>query len=266
MVETKDVYYISGSTSLLAKDLGKALLSQFPGFTFREESIPFVRDEIEAKKAYRKIIAQSGPARPIVISSLFSRELNSIFDQKEIYLLTIFDRFLFEIEDFLGAKAIRRPGKGRSQDDQTLQNRVKAIHFSIAHDDGMGVADYDDAELILLGVSRCGKTPVSIFLATQLGIKTANHPLIDSDLKSCHLPAEIRRNRHKVVGLSMEPITLSRFREQRLPGSTYAAISTCVEEVRLSFNIFKKYNIRSVQAGGSSIEETGMQVVRILNS
>lgn len=262
MRKPKDVYYISGSTSLLAKDLGKALLSQFPGLKFREESIPFVQDEKEAERAYRKIMNQSGGTYPIVISSLFSKKLNSYFNTEDIYLLTVFDQFLQSLENHLGIKAMRRPGKGRRQDDITLRNRVSAIHFSIAHDDGLGLGDYDEAELIIVGVSRCGKTPVSVFLATQLGVKTANYPLIEKDLSSCHLPSEIRRNKHKVISLSMEPETLMRFREHRFPASDYASLKRCRKEIDQSNKLFQKYGIPAVHAGGSSIEETSIQVMK----
>jgi regulator of PEP synthase PpsR (kinase-PPPase family) len=265
-VKQRQVYYISGNTGLLAKDLGKALLSQFPGLIFIEETIPFVRNIGQAQAAYQKITDECLESSPIVISTLFSKELNTVFNQPGVFFFTIFDYFLKALEKELDTEAIRRPGTARHQDNRTLASRVDAIHYSMCHDDGTGLCDYDDAELILLGVSRSGKTPICLFLATQLGIKSANHPLIDRDLEACTLPAEIRRNSHKTIALTMDPVILAEYRENRLPGSVYAALSTCRKEILLAEQIYAKYTLKVIQAGGSSIEETAMQVIGLLNA
>jgi len=265
MTTRRDIYYISGNTTILAKDMAKALLSQFPDNKFHEESIPFIRNAEDAEKALEKILNQSAGRFPIIISSLFSENLNALFNRPELHLFTICDQLLTRMEKILGTPAIRQPGTSRIQDDVTLANRVNAIHFTISHDDGTGISDYDDAELIIVGVSRSGKTPVAVFIATQQGIKTANHPLIETDLNSCLLPAAIRRNRHKVVGLSINPLALNKFRESRFPGSRYAQLSTCKRELEQANRIYDKYKLFVVQSGGSSIEETAMQVVRELN-
>ena len=125
----------------------------------------------------------------------------------------------------------------------TLANRVSAIHYTLSHDDGTGISDYDEAELIIVGMSRSGKTPVSVFLATQQGIKTANYPLIEKDLNSCALPAAIRRNRQKVIGLSINPVALQKFRESRFPGSRYAQLATCKRELEQANHIYDKYKV-----------------------
>jgi len=265
MAIPRDVYYISGNTTILAKDMGKALLSQFPENQFHQESIPFIHNREDAEKAVEKILNQSAGQFPIVISSLFSENLNAVFLRPELHLFTICDQLLIRLEKILGAQATRLPGTARIQDDKTLANRVSAIHYTIAHDDGTGINDYDEAELIIVGVSRSGKTPVSVLIATQYGIKTANHPLVEKDLNSYHLPAAIRRNRHKVVGLSIDPIALHRFRQIRLPGSRYAQLETCKKELEQADLIYEKYHIMVIQSGGSSIEETAMQVIHQVN-
>lgn len=216
--------------------------------------------------AVDKILIQSENNSPIVISSLLSDSLNSVFNRPELHLITIFDQFLNRLEKILQTPPIRKPGTSRIQDDTTLANRVSAIHYSITHDDGSGTKEYDDAELIIIGVSRSGKTPVSVFIATQLGVKTANHPLIDKDLDNCHLPIAITRNLHKVICLTSNPKTLHKFRENRFPGSRYALLATCKNELRKASRIYKKYNLPVVHSGGSSIEETAMQVMHELKT
>lgn len=258
------VYYISGNTTILAKDMGKALLSQFPENCFIEESIPFIRNIKDAEKALEKILDQSAGNSPLIFSSLFNENLNSVFKKPELHLFTICDQFLDRLENILGKSATRQTGKSRIQDDTAVANRVSAIQYSIAHDDGTGTNDYDDAELIIVGVSRSGKTPVSVFIATHLGFKTANHPLIDKDLDNCHLPSAIYRNLHKVVGLSSNPETLHKFRENRFPCSRYARLSTCKNELVKANRIYEKYDLPVIQSEGSSIEETAIQVIHML--
>lgn len=263
MWKSKDVYYVSGNTGILAKEMGNAMLCQFPEVSFNEELIPFVRTESQAKKALERILTQSPGRYPLVFSTLFSKNLNRIFDTPEIEYLNICDHFLEQLEEMLEVKPIREPGTARALDNSTMTKRVNAIHFSIAHDDGTGTKDYDEADLIIVGVSRSGKTPVSIFLATQMGIKTANYPLVDDDLQSGRLPSEIVRNKKKVIGLSTTPEMLHSFREKRYKGSSYAQISTCKSELRMSDQIFLKYQIPVVFSDGRSIEETATQVAQI---
>lgn len=265
MWKSKDVYYISGNTGILAKDMGKALLCQFPEVNFNEESIPFIRTESQAKKALQQILKQSPARYPLVISTLFSKKLNNIFDSPEVEFLNICDHYLVRLEEMLEAKAIRESGFARD-DNSTMTKRVNAIHYTIAHDDGTGTRDYDEADLIIVGVSRSGKTPVSVYLATQMGIKTANYPLVADDLNSYTLPPEIVRNKKRVVGLSISPDILNAFREKRYEGSSYAKLSTCVTEIRQSDQIFLKYQLPVVFSDGRSIEETATQVAQaVLN-
>ncbi len=264
MWKSKDVYYVSGNTGILAKDMGKALLCQFPEVNFNEELIPFIRTESQAKKALSRILQQSAGRYPIIFSTLFSKNLNKIFDSPEVEFLNICDHFLVRLEEILEAKPIREPGTARALDDSAMTKRVNAIHYSIAHDDGTGTKDYDEADLIIVGVSRSGKTPVSVFLATQMGLKTANYPLVDDDLQTCRLPPEVIRNKHRVVGLSTTPEMLHSFREKRYQGSTYAKIATCSTELKQSDQIFLKYQIPVVFSDGRSIEETATQVAQEL--
>jgi len=224
--------------------MGKALLCQFPEISFNEELIPFIRSESQARRALDKILAQSNGRYPLVFSTLLSIKLNQIFDTPEVEFLNIIDHFLVTLEDLLEAKAIREPGTSRLLDDNSMTRRVNAIHYSIAHDDGTGTKDYDEADLIIVGVSRSGKTPVSVFIATQMGLKAANYPLVQDDLTSVRLPSELVRNKKRVVGLSTSPQMLHAFREKRYPGSTYANLATCEQELQQSDQIFLKYQIR----------------------
>ena len=264
MWTSKDVYYVSGSTALLAEDMGQALLCQFQEINFHEEKIPFIKSKADAEKALEHIREQSGGRRPFVFCTIMDAQIRKTFDSPEVEFFDIFGDLLDRLEICLESKALRVPGYSRTIDDMTLAKRVEAIHFSIEHDDGTRTREYDEAEVILVGVSRSGKTPVSVYLATHMGIKAANFPLTVDDLDSYELPAEIIRNRKKVVGLTTSPQLLHKIREQRYGGSTYAKISTCANELNQAKQIFLKYKIPVVETDGKSIEETAVQVTQFV--
>jgi len=264
MWTSKDVYYVSGSTGLLAEDMGQALLCQFQEVSFNQEKIPFIKTRAEAVKAMEYIREQSGGRRPLVFCSILDKRIRQVFDSPEVEFFNIFGEILQRLEACLEARALRVTGYSRSTDNMSLMKRVEAIHYSIDHDDGTRTREYDAAEVILVGVSRSGKTPISVYIATHMGIKAANFPFTSELLDSYELPQDILRNRKKVVGLTTSPQLLHKIREKRYRNSSYAKISTCANELNQAQEIFMKYNIPSVTTEGKSIEETAVQVTRLV--
>jgi len=265
MWHSKDVYYLSGNTGILAEDLGKALLCQFPEISFNTEKIPFIHTKEDAQNAIENILSKSTGRHPLVISTIMDKELITILDVPEIEFFNVCDSYLERLEDVLEAKPIRISGTSRNLDDFTMGTRVSAIQYCIAHDDGSLIKDYDEAEVILLGVSRSGKTPISVYLATQMGIKAANYPLVAEDLNAYRLPSAIVRNKARAIGLSTTPETLHFVREKRYKNSTYAQIKTCAGELSQANQIFLNYNIPIIVSDGRSIEETATQVAQKLS-
>lgn len=264
MWTSKDVYYVSGSTGLLAEDMGQALLCQFQEVRFNQEKIPFVKDKAAARKAMKYILEQSGGRRPLVFCTILNEEIQNIFDAPEVEFFNLFGNILEQLEACLETKALRVTGYSRPKDDIVLAERVEAIHFSLQHDDGTRTNEYDDAEIILVGVSRSGKTPVSIYLATHMGIKAANFPLTPDHLDSDELPEDILRNKKKVVGLTISPHLLRKIREKRYSGSKYAQIATCTSELNQANQMFIQHGIPVVDTDGKSIEETSVQVTQLV--
>lgn len=260
----KDVYFVSDSTGILATNLGQALLRQFPETSFHEERFPFVLTEEEARKALAYILKQSGGRRPLIFSTIMNDAVRTIFDHPEVELFDAFEAFMERLEGCLEAKALRVPGFSRHVDNITMAKRVEAIHFSLEHDDGIRPDEIDGADVILLGVSRAGKTPVSVYLATQLGLKAANYPLTAEILRQYKLPEELRRNTKRAIGLTTTPEMLHTVREQRYPESTYAKLTTCLEEIHQAEQIFRNYHIPIISTAGKSIEETATQVTQEL--
>lgn len=265
MWHAKDVYYISESTGILAEEMGKSLICQFPEISFNMENIPFIKTLEDARKAIEYILSRSGGRYPLVFSTIMDQELIAVLDISEVELFSFCDEYLGRLEHVLEAKPIRISGSARHLDDSTMGDRVKAIHYCIAHDDGSMLKDYDEAEVILLGVSRSGKTPISVYLATQMGIKAANYPLVAEDLDAYRLPPPIVRNKARAIGLSTDPKTLSFVRGKRYKDSNYAKMDTCKGEIHQANQIFLQYGIPIIVSDGRSIEETATQVAQLLS-
>ncbi|MBW2501417.1 MAG: pyruvate, phosphate dikinase/phosphoenolpyruvate synthase regulator [Deltaproteobacteria bacterium] len=264
MWSSKDIYYISDSTGILVTNLGQALICQFPEVNFYEEKFPFIRTVAEAKKTMDHIMSQSGGRRPIIFSTILDPEVRAVFDSPEVEYFEAYGLFLERLENCLETRGVREPGFARHPTDVTMNRRVEAIHYCLAHDDGTKVSEYDEADVILLGVSRSGKTPVSVFLATQMGLKSANFPLTAEYLSSYRLPEVIRQNQGRVVALTTSPELLRSAREKRYPGSRYARYATCVEEIKQAEQLYLKSHIPIVSSAGKSIEETATQVMQEL--
>ena len=264
MTTSKDVYYVSGSTAILAEDMGKALLAQFQGIRFREEKIPFIYTPDDARKALAHILQQSAGNQPLVFCTIMDLETRDVFNCPEVKFFDIFLNTLELLEGALGAKALREPGYSRHFTISKMDKRVDAIHFSLEHDDGTRPAEYDEAEIILIGVSRSGKTPVSIYLATHMELKAANFPLTADHLDKHELPKEIVRNRKRAVGLTCSPLYLHTIREKRYAGSTYASLANCTRELQQAKQLYVRHNLKVLNVEGRSIEELAVQAIQAI--
>jgi len=264
MWSVKDVYYVSDSAALLAEDIGKSLLCQFPAIGFNEEKIPFVKTRYDAEKAIAHILEQSGGLQPLVFCTIIDSDVCAVFDRAEIEMFDLYGGLLARLERKLEAEALRQPGAFRDPDDAQPDKRVEAIHYTIEHDDGQRTSGYDQAEIILVGVSRTGKTPVSVYLATHMGMKTANFPMTADHLAAYDLPMDIVRNRKRTVGLTISPQFLHKIREERYKGSSYAQLATCRAEIRQAEQLYMRHGIKTVNTEGKSIEELSVQVTQLL--
>lgn len=265
MWRAKDIYYVSDSTGILAETFGRALICHFPEISFCEETFPFVRTKREAEKAFKKILHQSIGLQPVIFSTIMDAEVREIFNSPEVEFFDGLSSLLDRFEECLETKALRGAGFSHKPSDQVMERRVEAIHYCLAHDDGTNPTDYKHADVIILGVSRAGKTPVSVYLATQMGIKTANFPLTDDHIVSGKIPPYIITNKKKAIALSPNAETLHYIREKRLPNSKYASLATCRHEIQQSHQMYLKYNIPYIASSRKSIEEIATQIIQQLN-
>ena len=178
-------------------------------------------------------------------------------------LLDMFGTFVHPLENELGIKSHHRVGRFSDvSKSQEYHDRIEAINFSLAHDDGQSHRDLESAEVILVGVSRSGKTPTSLYLAMQHGMKAANYPLIPEDFERKQLPPALMAHRKKIFGLSIHPERLSEIRTERRPNSKYASLANCREEVSEAEAMMRRAGIRWLSTTTKSIEEIATTILQ----
>jgi regulator of PEP synthase PpsR (kinase-PPPase family) len=268
---SRTVFFISDGTGITAETLGHSLLAQFPGTRFHPVRMPFVDDIAKARECAGQILeaARSTGQRPIVFSSLVNPDTVAALRQAHGALfLDLFERFIEPLENELGQRSTHTVGRFHGvAESNDYKNRIEAINFAMSHDDGLSsAADLIKADVILVGVSRSGKTPASLYLAMQFGVKAANYPLIPEDFERNKLPGELHSFRNKLFGLSISPERLAQIRQERRPNSHYASLENCRHEIEAAQKLMRRENIRWLDSTTKSIEEisaTIMQTVRI---
>lgn len=264
-VQLRDVFYVSDGTGITAETLGHSILTQFDGLQARPHRISFVDTREKALDAVARInesFFRQG-RRPIVFSTLVNAEDNALLRGSHGFFLDLFASFVVPLEQELGLSSTHTVGRSHNiSDAHTYQNRIEAINYALAHDDGQSSAELARAQVILVGVSRSGKTPTSLYLAMQYGIKAANYPLIPEDFDRGTLPGALLPHRHKLFGLSIAPDRLSEVRFERRPNSRYASIENCREEVAQAERLMRMSGIRWLSTTTKSIEEIAVTVLQ----
>ncbi|MEM9531472.1 MAG: pyruvate, water dikinase regulatory protein [Pseudomonadota bacterium] len=263
----RPIFFVSDGTGITAETIGHSLLTQFQGIAFRQARMPFVDDVAKAREAVARIdkMGEECGCRPIVINTLVDREISAIIYQSEALVLDVFDTFISRLEDELAVE--RSPAVGQAHglvDYHTYENRMDATNYALKHDDGADL-DYENAEVILVGVSRSGKTPTCLYLALHYGVKAANYPLTDDDLEETQLPARLRPHKSKLFGLTIDPERLQQIRQARRPNSRYASHKQCINEVEEAEGLFRLHGISCLNTTHTSIEEIASKILVTLN-
>ncbi|AJP48227.1 PEP synthetase regulatory protein [Rugosibacter aromaticivorans] len=261
------VFFISDGTGITAETLGHSLLSQFEGIQPAQVRMPFIDSDAKAADCVAQINAAGTKDgnRPIVISTLVNPGAATVLRQANALILDFFGAFISPLEAELGIKSSHTIGRSHSLvNSSEYVARMDAINFTLAHDDGVSSAELDKSDVILVGVSRSGKTPTSLYLAIQFGIKAANYPLIPEDFERNKLPDGLSKHRHKLFGLTINPDRLAAIRQERRPDSTYASIENCRWEIDQAQKLMRREGIEWLESTTKSIEEIGATLLQSL--
>lgn len=263
----RTVFFISDSTGITAETLGRSLLSQFEGMKFRQTRVPFVdsvNNALDCVERMTEAKMRDG-VRPIVVTSIVNAEVARTVRQADALFLDMFEHFVGPLEDELGIAANHNVGRAKGLEESAdYQRRIEAINFSLAHDDGMSHKELEQADVILVGVSRSGKTPTSLYMAMQFGVKVANYPLIPEDFERGKLPTELVKYRPKLFGLTISPERLAQIREERRRNSHYASLDNCRFEVEAAQKLMRMEGIRWLDSTHKSIEEIAAIVLQAI--
>jgi regulator of PEP synthase PpsR (kinase-PPPase family) len=260
----RTVFFVSDGTGITAETFGHSVLTQFE-MRFRQIRLPFIDTVEKARAAAHKIneAATLDGQRPIIFSTLVQSELSSVIRQCSGLHMDLFQSFVAPLEEELGMKSTHTIGRSHNiVDSEEYRNRIEAINFSLAHDDGQSHKNLADADVILVGVSRSGKTPTSLYLAMQYGIKAANYPLIPDDFERGKLPSALYAYKTKIFGLTITPERLTEIRNERRAGSKYASLENCRYEVNEAEKMMKREGIRWLSSTTKSIEEISTTILQ----
>jgi regulator of PEP synthase PpsR (kinase-PPPase family) len=266
--ETRIVFIVSDGTGITAENFSQSILAQFEA-TFKHIRIPFVDSVDKAHEAVSNInqALNKYSVQPIVFTTLVNPELNHIVSKANGLILDMFQTFVAPLEAALGMKSTHAMNRlHHNADTEAYKNRIEAINYSLAHDDGQSNQNLGEADVILVGISRVGKTPTSLYLAMQYGLKAANYPLIPEDFERGQLPKDLIPYRQKIFGLMIDAERLSEIRNERRPGSNYAKLENCRYEINEATAMMKKQSIPWVLTTSKSIEEIATTVLQAMKS
>jgi [pyruvate, water dikinase]-phosphate phosphotransferase / [pyruvate, water dikinase] kinase len=261
----RSVFYISDGTGISAETLGHSLLAHFSGVEFHQVRMPFIDSVEKARNCFPAIIQafRRDGVRPILLMTFVDDEVRSVFEDVEGLRLDFFKTFIVPLAQELGLEPSGLIGQGRKVDANAgYQHRIEAVNYSLVHDDGSSERHLSEAEVILVGVSRSGKTPTSLYLAMQFGIKAANYPLIPEDFERGRLPEVLELHRKKLFGLTIRPERLHEIRSERRPDSHYASLDNCRKEVKLAETLMQREGIRWLDSTSQSVEELATKVMQ----
>lgn len=258
------MFIVSDRTGITAETLGHSLLTQFDTVEFNVVTVPFLNTPDKAHALVERIaeVRERSGLAPLVFSTLVNDELRAIVAGAQGVVLDFFDAFIGPLERELGVSSSHASGKAHGMADYaTYTNRIEAMNFALANDDGVTTRHFDDADVVLVGVSRSGKTPTCLYLALQYGLYAANYPLTEDDLEHGRMPSKLMQFKPKLYGLTIDAERLVQIRNERRPDSRYAANDQVSYEVRTAEALFRANGIPSLNTTHMSIEEIAATIL-----
>lgn len=261
----RTVYYISDGTGLSAATLGHSLMTQFESISFESFTLPYIDTKEKAREALKQINKSSSldNERPIIFSTIVKPEIRNIFRESKAFVIDFFQAFISPLEQELKIASTHAVGISHAViNPEQYNTRIEAVQFALECDDGLNTNAYGSADLILLGVSRSGKTPTCLYLALQFGLRAANFPLTEDDFNSNVLPDSLSSYRDRLFGLTIKAERLSEIRSKRFPNSSYSSLEQCRRETDAVQEIYKKEKIPYINSTELSIEELSTHILQ----
>lgn len=262
--QSRDVFYVSDGTAITCETLGHVVLGQFP-FRANEKTFPFVESEEKLSDLLKEIDIsyRENGVEPLVFFSIVIPEIRQTLLEAPAYCYDVLESIVQKVQDDTQLKPKPKLQRSRSvgKDSDTYFDRIAAIEYTLAHDDGITLKGLEEADIILLGVSRSGKTPTSLYMAMQFGLRVVNYPFIEEDIKRLRLLPEFEIHRHKLFGLTINPERLTEIRENRLAGSEYASTEQCLTELASVEALFRREAIPYINTSSLSVEEISTRVL-----
>ncbi|MEX5296979.1 pyruvate, water dikinase regulatory protein [Kocuria sp. CPCC 205268] len=257
-------FFVSDSTGITAETLGNTLITQFPAQRFERHTVPFLTTAEHAHQVAARITTAAETGRTtVVFSTVVDPHLRGILEAGAGYFVDLFGSHIHQLEAALHTTANPQPGRAHGLGDAIrYQSRMTAVEYAMEHDDGQSIRALERADLILIAPSRCGKTPTSMYLALQHGIRTANFPLVDEDFAHRSLPAPIAAYATKCFGLTSQPLRLSQVRQERRPGTIYASLPQCTWELRNAQQMYALNDIPHLNSAFMSVEEISATILQ----
>jgi regulator of PEP synthase PpsR (kinase-PPPase family) len=262
--DKRTAFFISDGTGLTVEAIGHSLLAQFRDQQVEQVTIPYV-DSPEKVELVLKRIEQSATEsglQPVIITSIVSDKIRQQLHQSSALMLDVFESYLTPLANLFGRDPAQSVNISHGiADDRRYSERIEAVHFAMDNDDGRRVREFDRADVILVGVSRSGKTPTCLYLALQFGLRAANYPITEEDMDSTSLPKILRPYRHKLFGLTIDPERLMSIRQERRANSRYASLEQCEFEVRQVEQMLRRAQIHYLNATQLSVEELATRLM-----
>ncbi|ELC3156547.1 kinase/pyrophosphorylase [Vibrio harveyi] len=262
--QSRDVFYVSDGTAITCETLGHVVLGQFP-FIPNEKTFPFVESEDKVADVIKEIEIsyQRDGMKPLVFFSIVVPEIREVLLKAPAYSYDVLESIVQKVQDDIQMAPQPKMQRSRSvsKDSDTYFDRIAAIEYTLAHDDGITLKGLEEADIILLGVSRSGKTPTSLYMAMQFGLRVVNYPFIAEDVKMMRLLPEFEIHRHKLFGLTINPERLNEIRENRLSGSEYASTEQCKLELDTVEALFRREAIPYINTSSLSVEEITTRIL-----
>lgn len=263
---TRAAYFVSDSTGVTAETLGNALLSNFPGIRFAKHTIPFVLTEADAQSVVASIAADHAAGRePLLFITVKQPALRGMLSDSDADVIDLLAGHLTELEQALGVSASEQLGNyhGLGDTDRYFA-RMRAVEYAIEHDDGQSRRALDQADVVIIAPSRCGKTPTTMYLALQHGLRVANYPLTDDDYPTEGLPRSVAKYVGRCFGLTTTPLRLSQVRHERRPGSRYSSLEQCTLELRRAEDLYQRNRVPFLNSATKSVEEMSAVIMQTM--